>query len=124
MMRLKDRLSNYAIFLALAIEFAVLALSTESFLTASNLSNVLRQNAFTAILAAGMTFVIITAGIDLSVGSVVGLTGVLCAGLLSNGAGVPAALAGALALGVGIGGVDGVAITQLKRRAVSVALED
>jgi len=122
MMRLKDRLSNYAIFLALAIEFAVLALSTESFLTASNLSNVLRQNAFTAILAAGMTFVIITGGIDLSVGSVVGLTGVLCAGLLSHGAGVPAALAAALALGVGIGVVNAVAITQLKVPAFIVTL--
>ena len=68
-------LSRYAIVAALVVECVILALATDSFFTAANLSNVLRQNAFTAILAAGMTFVILTAGIDLSVGSVVALSG-------------------------------------------------
>ena len=121
-MRLGDRLSNYAIFLALALEFAVLATATDSFLTAGNLSNVLRQNAFTAILAAGMTFVIITGGIDLSVGSVVGLSGVVCAGLLSHGVGLGLSLPAALALGLGIGFVNGLATTKLKVPAFIVTL--
>ena len=53
--------------------------------TADNLMNVLRQNSFTAVLAAGMTLTILTAGIDLSVGAVVGLSGVLCADRLAHG---------------------------------------
>ncbi len=52
-MNIRRRLSNYAIFIALAVECLVLAVATDAFFTGSNLSNVLRQNAFTAILAAG-----------------------------------------------------------------------
>ena len=66
----------------------ILALATDTFFTVDNLTNVLRQNAFPAIIAAGMTFVILTAGIDLSVGSVVGLSGVLCADALVHGWGL------------------------------------
>src|SRR4029079_4699974 len=120
--RMTRWLTRYAIVLALAVECLILAVATDAFFSAANLSNVLRQNAFTAILAAGMTFVIITGGIDLSVGSVVGLTGVLCAGLLSHGAVLAAGLAAALALGVGIGVVNAVAITQLKVPAFIVTL--
>jgi ribose transport system permease protein len=116
------KLSNYAIFFALGLECLVLALATDSFLTPGNLSNVLRQNAFTAILAAGMTFVILTAGIDLSVGSLVGLSGVLCAALLTRGAGIALAVAAALSLGLAIGLFNGVAITRLKVPAFVVTL--
>jgi ribose transport system permease protein len=80
-------LANYAIFVALLAECLVLTLATEAFFTESNLANVVRQNAFTAILAAGMSLVILTGGIDLSVGSVVGLAGVLSADALVHGAG-------------------------------------
>jgi len=59
-------LSRYAIYLALAIECLVLGGATSAFFTLQNLSNVLRQNAFPAIIAAGMTFAILTAGIDLT----------------------------------------------------------
>ncbi len=52
------------------------------FLTPGNILNVLRQIAVNAILATGQTFVIITAGIDLSVGSLIALTGVLMAGTM------------------------------------------
>ena len=74
-MTIRRALSEYAIFIALGIEFLVLAIFAPSFFTADNFSNVLRQNAFPAIIAAGMTFAILTGGIDLSVGSVVGLSG-------------------------------------------------
>ena len=86
--RLRALVSGNVIFVALAIECLVLAVATDAFLTPDNLSNVLRQNAFTAILAAGMTFVILTAGIDLSVGSIVGLSGIVCASVLTRGHGV------------------------------------
>jgi ribose transport system permease protein len=56
-----------------------------AFWTPNNISNVLRQGAMTAILAVGQTFVIITAGIDLSVGAVVGFTSVIVAWLLAGG---------------------------------------
>ena len=107
-------LSRYAIVVALGLECLFLALATDSFFSAANLSNVLRQNAFTAILAAGMTFVILTAGIDLSVGSVVALSGVLCADLLVRG--VPLALAAGAGLLVGLitGAINGAAVTLLR----------
>ena len=107
-------LSRYAIVGALVLECVFLALATDSFFSAANLSNVLRQNAFTAILAAGMTFVILTAGIDLSVGSVVGLSGVLCADLLVRGVPLPLAVAAGLVVGLATGAINGAAVTLLR----------
>jgi ribose transport system permease protein len=107
-------LSRYAIVAALVVECLFLALATDSFFTTANLSNVLRQNAFTAILAAGMTFVILTAGIDLSVGSVVALAGVICADLLVRGLPLPLAVAAGLLVGLLTGAVNGAAVTLLR----------
>jgi ribose transport system permease protein len=107
-------ISRHAIFIALAAECAILAIATDAFLTPANLANVLRQNAFTAIIGAGMTFVILTGGIDLSVGSVVALSGVACAGALVNGWTLPAAIAAGLLGGLGIGAFNGLAITLLR----------
>ena len=73
--------------------------ATPHFLTISNLLNVLEQTSINAIVAVGMTFVIISGGIDLSVGSVLALSGIVLAGALE--AGTPAAAACALALAVG-----------------------
>jgi ribose transport system permease protein len=111
---IRQWLSRYAIFVALAIECVVLALATDSFLTVGNLTNVLRQNAFTAILAAGMSFVILAAGIDLSVGSVVGLTGVMCADWLVRGSGLATAVGLGLLVGLAVGAVNGLVITRLR----------
>ena len=115
-------LSRYAIFVALAIECLVVGLTTETFLTSANLSNVLRQNAFIAILAAGMTFVILTGGIDLSVGSVVGLSGVICAGCLAEGISPSFAILAGLAVGLATGLVNGLAVTTLRVPAFVVTL--
>jgi ribose transport system permease protein len=84
---------------------------TPHFLTVSNLLNVLEQTAINAVIAAGMTFVIISGGIDLSVGSLVALSGVVLGTLLH--AGVPMAVAIAASLGVGFffGVLNGLAIT-------------
>ena len=75
-------------FAALAI-FIVLLVGAQlyfgNFVTPLNMSALLLDNAFLLILAVGMTFVIVTGGIDLSVGSVLALTGILCAKLLSAG---------------------------------------
>jgi ribose transport system permease protein len=70
----------------LAVLLGVLnALTHGDFLAPGNVVNVLRQISVNAVLAAGQTFVIITAGIDLSVGSLIALSGVLMAGVVGRG---------------------------------------
>jgi ribose transport system permease protein len=76
-------LRDYGSLLGLLLIGAVLGLLSDRFLTTSNLINVARQVSINAIVAAGMTFVIITGGIDLSVGSTIALAG--CAALLVAG---------------------------------------
>lgn len=90
-----------------------LSLSTDTFLTEKNLTNLLRQGAMVAIIAVGQTFVIITAGIDLSVGAVVGFTSVIVAWLLVHGFSIAAAVALTLLLGMAIGAFHGFGIVQL-----------
>jgi ribose transport system permease protein len=113
---------GYAIFVALLVECLILALATDAFLTPANLGNVLRQNAFTAILAAGMTFVILTAGIDLSVGSIVGLSGMVCASVMAAGGGVTAGVTAGVGIGLAAGTINGAAITALRVPAFVVTL--
>ena len=113
---------SYAIFAALLLECIVLALTTDAFLTPTNLGNVIRQNAFTAILAAGMTFVVLTAGIDLSVGSVVGLAGMVCASVMVEGNSVAAGVAAGTAVGIVTGMLNGAAVTTLRVPAFVVTL--
>jgi len=85
--------------------------ATPHFLTVSNLLNVLEQTAINAIVAVGMTFVIISGGIDLSVGSVLAVSGIALGSALQAGAAVPVAIALALAVGLGCGLVNGVLVT-------------
>jgi ribose/xylose/arabinose/galactoside ABC-type transport system permease subunit len=106
-------LSSYGIFIALAAECLVLGLTTEAFFSRENVMNVLRQNAFTAILAAGMSFAILTGGIDLSVGSVVALSGILCADVLVRGAGLAAGIAAGLLVGLAVGCLNGLIVTKV-----------
>ena len=84
----KRRLSvygqKYGILVALVLVCLVLAVVNEYFLTARNITNVLRQTSINGILAVGMTFVILTRGIDLSVGSVVALAGIVAASLATT----------------------------------------
>ncbi|MDA8250047.1 MAG: ABC transporter permease [Rhodospirillales bacterium] len=84
----------------LLLLWAALAVSTDTFLTVNNLTNLMRQATIWAVIAIGQTFVIITAGIDLSVGTVLGFSGVVISLLLQ--ANVPIWLAIALTLLVGV----------------------
>jgi ribose transport system permease protein len=97
----------------LALMWLVLAFSTTSFWTYNNITNLLRQGAMIAILAIGETFVIITAGIDLSVGAVVGFSSVIIALLLTNGFPIWLAIIITLAIGIAIGVFHGFGITRL-----------
>lgn len=91
----------------------ILGFTTASFWTPLNISNLLRQGAMTAILAVGQTFVIITAGIDLSVGAIVGFTSVIIAWLLQAGVPLWASIAITLLIGVGIGVFHGFGIVHM-----------
>ena len=89
----------------------VLWILTPHFLTVSNLLNVLEQSSINAIVAAGMTFAIISGGIDLSVGSVLALSGIALASALQAGGSLPLALALALASAAVCGLLNGLIVT-------------
>lgn len=93
---------------ALAVVLSVL---TPYFLTVSNLLNIAQQTSINAIIAVGLTFVIISGGIDLSVGSVVAFAGVVMATLLQRDWPVPVAVTGGLITGFGCGVVNGLLIS-------------
>lgn len=101
------------IIVVLAVVSAFVATQSPSFLTASNWFNILNQMVFLAILAVGMTTVLIARGIDLSVGSVLGLSGGVAAYLMSNGVPMPIAFVAALAAGTCLGIANGLMITKL-----------
>lgn len=122
---------RYGIFLALLLLCFVLALISENFLTTRNILNVLRQTSINGILAIGMTFVILTRGIDLSVGSVAALAGVVAASLATTsstgmvaGGPYPALLAilVGLAAGMACGSVSGAIVARFGVPAFVVTL--
>src|SRR5688572_32140831 len=87
------------------------ALISDAFLNPFNLINVLRQVALFGIVSVGMTFVILTAGIDLSVGSIVAVTAVTVAMLLDDGVSVPLVILAGLGIGLALGAINGAGIT-------------
>ena len=90
----------------------VLWILTPYFLTVSNLLNVAEQTSINAIVAVGMTYVILSGGIDLSVGSIVALTGVILGVALRDGQPLAIALTLTLAVGVVCGAVNGVLVSH------------
>jgi len=106
----------------LAALITLLAVLSPYFLTVSNLMNVMEQTSINAVIAVGMTFVILSGGIDLSVGSLVALSGVAFAGALRAGAPLPVALLAGLATGAAAGLVNGLLITRGKLPAFIATL--
>jgi ribose transport system permease protein len=98
----------------LVLVFIGLTFASEFFLTGRNLSNVARQISVVGIVALGQALVIIAGGIDLSVGSVIGLSAVTAA-IVSATTGMPSlGIAGAIGIGMAIGFANGVLITKLR----------
>ncbi|OBQ59201.1 ABC transporter permease [Mesorhizobium erdmanii] len=97
----------------LVLLWVILSLATSSFASANNISNLLRQGSMIAILAVGQTFVIITGGIDLSVGAVVGFATVIAAMLINAGLPVFLAILITLLVGVAIGLFHGFGIVKM-----------
>ncbi|MFO7274326.1 MAG: ribose ABC transporter permease [Bacillota bacterium] len=110
--RIVERVQGLGPGLAVIVLGLALSLLSDEFLTVSNLLNLLRQVSINAIIACGMTLVILTGGIDLSVGSVLAITGAVMAGLASGGMPWPLALLASLALGAALGLFNGVVITR------------
>jgi len=85
----REFLRKFQSLLALALMVLALALMSDKFLTVDNGLNVLRQICVNLCLSIGMTIVILSGGIDLSVGSLLALSGAVAAGLLKNGVAIP-----------------------------------
>jgi len=101
------------LFLVIAT-FAILIGSPERYLSLKNLRTVLSQTVIVAIGAIGMTIIIISGGIDLSVGSAIALTGVIAALGINAGWSTTVALAAGILVGGGVGFANGLAITRLR----------
>lgn len=110
----RELAGRYGVGLALAVIVVIAAISVPGFFTRANLTTVLLHVSVNAILALGMTFVIVTAGIDLSVGSLLGLAGVLVAATVTDARllatfGVVGATTLAILVGIGAGASVGLA---------------
>jgi simple sugar transport system permease protein len=124
--RLRDRMMHNGSIISIALFFIVVCLFfsifTNAFLTAPNLLNVVRQSAPLLIVAAAMTFVITTGGIDLSVGSTLALTSTLSAASLQAGIAWPLTVMLMLALGGLVGALQGLFIAYERIPAFIVTL--
>src|SRR5262245_51509762 len=93
--------------IVLLILFGAMTLASDEFLTSANMANLARQVAIFGIIAVGQLLVILTAGIDLSVGSVLGLTGCVTAQMMVDGTPILLAILIGLAVGVVLGLFNG-----------------
>lgn len=101
-------------FLTLIILFAGLSIASPHFLTQTNLSSVVRQTAVINIMALGMTLIIIAGGIDLSVGAILAMGGLLGTMSMEKGFSIPAGVAIGVLTGLACGFTNGFLTTQLK----------
>lgn len=118
---LKLNLRFYGIWLALILICIVLAIFTNTFFTSTNLANVARQVSVNIILACGMTIVIITGGIDLSVGAMLAFSSFIMADIMKS-AGLAIGLAAGLAVGVVMGMINGLLVSRRKSMAFVITL--
>jgi ribose transport system permease protein len=102
---------SLVLFVLVLLVFGLLA---PQFLTATNLSNIIVQSASTGVVAIGMTFVLLTAGVDLSVGAIMFVGATVAGKLIQAGWPLPAALVAILLSGLICGGINAVLITQFR----------
>jgi ribose transport system permease protein len=104
-------LSENKSLVGLIVLIVAVSIASPDFLDIGNLLNVLRQTSINAVIAMGMTFVILTAGIDLSVGAILALCGAFAASLIASGSGLLVAMPIVLLAGLALGAVSGLIIT-------------
>ena len=112
--KIRARLNSLAVFFIVCILWISLGIATDTFATAQNITNVLRQSSLWSIIAIGQTVVLITAGIDLSIGSVVGLTSCIVALMLNKGYPISVSCVFTCLCGLGVGAVHAFGITKGK----------
>ena len=110
--KVMNRIQDLGAVIALILLVAVISIISPEFRTVKNFLSLLRQSSINGLIAFGMTCVILTGGIDLSVGSVLALTTAICASLIANGTPVAMAMIVALILGVVFGIISGVFVTK------------
>jgi ribose transport system permease protein len=105
---------DYTVYIAFAVIFVIfaIALSDDGFLSSNNLTNIVAQTAPISIMAVAMTFVIVAAQIDLSVGSVAGLASVTTAMAIQAWGGIPGVIVGVLT-GAAIGAINGILVAYI-----------
>lgn len=118
----KEMLDKYKSLIGLIILCIVITVISPAFMTLSNITNIFTQVSTNAIIAIGMTFVILTGGIDLSVGSTVAISGALAASILKSTNNIPLAILVASITGIVIGLINGILISKGKLQAFIVTL--
>lgn len=114
---------DYMMYIALIVIFIIFTIVTKGlFLTARNISDLVNQTGYVAVLAIGMTLVLIIRHIDLSVGYVAGFAGAVAAKMLTKGVPVGLVIALVLLLGIGIGAYQGFLVAKIKVPAFVVTL--
>lgn len=111
-MNKKINLRNFGSTIALILLVVVLGLYSKDFISINNILSLLRQASINGIIAFGMTFVILTGAIDLSVGSVLALSTVLGAGMIVSGVPVPIAILISLLIGTLLGFISGFIVSK------------
>ncbi|WZW87082.1 ribose ABC transporter permease [Ignatzschineria larvae DSM 13226] len=120
--RIKKFLIDQKSLVALIVLILGVSMLNENFFTLNNIFNILQQTSINAIIAVGMTLVILTSGIDLSVGSVFALTGAVAASIIGQDINPFFAIIAALLLGSALGLVSGVIIAKGKLQAFIATL--
>lgn len=105
-------LQDYGSFIALIFLVIVIGAISPDFRTVNNFLSLLRQSAINGLIAFGMTCVILTGGIDLSVGSVLALTSIICAHTIKIGLPAPLSMLIALIFGIILGTISGLMVTK------------
>lgn len=119
---LKENASKYKSLIGLVLLCGIITFVAPTFLTLSNITNVFTQVSVNAIIAVGMTFVILTGGIDLSVGSTLAISGALAASIIKSTGNIYLALIASSAVGIGIGLINGLLISKGKIQAFIATL--
>lgn len=120
---LKNNIRDYAMYIAMVIIFVFFGIGTDGrFLSSRNISDLINQTGYVAVLAIGMTVILIIRHIDLSVGYVAGFLGAIAAILLKNGVHVGIAIPAVLLIGIIIGIYQGVLVAYIKVPAFVVTL--
>ncbi|MDV7143394.1 ribose ABC transporter permease [Tropicimonas sp. TH_r6] len=121
-MNAKDFIRENIPLFGLILLMTAVSLYSPNFLTVDNLLNILRQTSINAIIAMGMTFVILTAGIDLSVGSILAFAGAVCASMIAADTPLIVALLTTLVIGAALGAASGTIVAYFGVQAFIATL--